>query len=79
MGLGPLGEKVFYIHIYDINKQVKHLWVDGRWSFDGIVTMLPVEVKDYIRAIPFAMSLNEDYWVWNHRLDGNYIVKATYN
>ena len=59
MGLGPLGE-VFYIHVSDINKQVKHLWVDGRWSFDGIVTMLLVEVKDYIRAIPFAASPNDD-------------------
>ena len=48
IGLGSLWEEVFYVHISDVNKQVKDLWVDGRWCLDGLVNMLPMEVKYHI-------------------------------
>ena len=75
---GPVCDKVLSMHIFDVGKQVKDLWVNGQWYFDSIATLIPDDVKNHITSFPVPQSEVDDGWICRPKVDGNYSATNGY-
>ena len=66
LGLGKLCHLVPFVHISDINLQVRDLWEAGSWNFDKIFSWLHDDVKCQLCNIFGSNgSLRSDGWSWD--------------
>lgn len=48
---GPLCQLVPFVHINDTELCLRRVYIDGKWDFHSLSTMIPPEVCDYLRQI----------------------------
>jgi hypothetical protein len=80
--LGPLCQLVPIVHINDAELCLRDVYIDGRWDFHNLGTMLSPEVRDYIHQIHAPVRLDmrlPDEWTWKHTKQGVYYCSSGYH
>ena len=76
---GPLYKNVSYVHVSDSALLVRDVWENGNWKLDGLVTQLPMEVRDRINNYRVWLHTNSvDCCVWLQDTSGKYNVSSCY-
>jgi len=79
--LGPLCQLVSFVNIGDSVMCLKDVWGDGRWNLQGLATMIPTDIVQYIHQLPAPNNLDvrlPDAWTWRHAKKGEYTCLSGY-
>ena len=76
---GPLCHLVDYVHISDTQLRIKDCWLEGKWCFDSLFSIVNEPVKKLIEEIPAPLvSSHLDAFIWLFSPTGIYTASSGY-
>lgn len=68
-----------FVHISDANLRLRDLVNNDEWCFHRLLTVLPMEVKNYFGNVnPHLEPNSTDTWYWDGSRSGAYSVNDGY-
>ncbi|KAJ1393197.1 Reverse transcriptase zinc-binding domain [Sesbania bispinosa] len=76
---GKLCNKVSFVHVSDLELQVRDIWDGSHWILEHLYTVLPEEVRSIIlQSQGPSNSLLPDDWFWLCEVNGIFSVSSCY-